>query len=134
MLYHALEKLILQFIYIFFVRPFFGGHKRNSSNAATREKKTNSLIVKFFILMKVQSLCNAYCQRLDYYYYFPIVRDLYNTLNIVDTPILVYIPIASCQFEQVLPNLSSFNQSTVSSSLRNSVKPTKSEKYSRNFV
>ena len=34
-----------------------------------------------------------------------------------------------CQFEQVLPNLSSFDQSTVSSSLRNLVKLKKSEKH-----
>ena len=33
-------------------------------------------------------------------------------LNIVDTSVLVFIPIVPCQFEQVLPNLSSFNQST----------------------
>ena len=38
----------------------YASQKKNSSNAATREKKTNSLIVKFFILMEVQSLVNAY--------------------------------------------------------------------------
>ena len=38
----------------------YDSQKKNSLNAATREKKTNSLIVKFFILMKVQSLVNAY--------------------------------------------------------------------------
>ena len=55
-------------------------------------------------------------------------------LNIVDSPILVFIPIVSGQFEQALPNLSSFNQSTVSSSLRKLVKPKKSERHSRGFV
>ena len=55
-------------------------------------------------------------------------------LNIVDSPILVFIPIVSGQFEQALPNLSSFNQSTVSSSLRKLVKPKKSEKHSRSFT
>ena len=55
-------------------------------------------------------------------------------LNIVDSPILVFIPIVSGQFEQALPNLSSFNQSTVSSSLRKLVKPKKSEKHSRSFA
>ena len=55
-------------------------------------------------------------------------------LNIVDSPILVFIPIVSGQFEQALPNLSSFNQSTVSSSLRKLVKPKKSERHSRSFI
>ena len=59
-------------------------------------------------------------------FFFSILRALQNTLNIVDSPILVFIPIAPCQFEKVLPNLSSFDQSTVSSSLRNLLKPTKS--------
>ena len=44
-------------------------------------------------------------------------------LNIVDSPILVFIPIVPGQFEQVLPNFSSFDQSNVSSSLRKLVKP-----------
>ena len=55
-------------------------------------------------------------------------------LNIVDSPTLVFIPIVSGQFEQVLPNLSSFDQSTISSSLRKLVKPKKSERHSRSFV
>ena len=33
-------------------------------------------------------------------------------LNIVDSSVLVFIPIVPSEFEQVLPNLSSFNQST----------------------
>ena len=33
-----------------------------------------------------------------------------SVLNIVDSPILVFIRIVPCQFEQVLPNLSSFDQ------------------------
>ena len=40
-------------------------------------------------------------------------------LNIVDSPILVFILIVPGQFEQVLPNLSSFDQPTASSSLKN---------------
>ena len=48
-------------------------------------------------------------------------------LNIVDSPILVFVPIASGQCEQALLNLSSFDQSTVSLSLRKLVKPKKSE-------
>ena len=55
-------------------------------------------------------------------------------LNIVDSPILVFILIAPGQFEQVQPNLSSFDQSTVSSSLRKLVKPRKSKRHSRSFV
>ena len=47
---------------------------------------------------------------------------------------LVFIPIVPCQYEQVLPNLSSFDQPTVSSSLRKLAKPKKSEKHSRSFV
>ena len=54
-------------------------------------------------------------------------------LNIVDSPISVFIPSVSGQFEQALPNLSSFDQSTVSSSLRKLVKPKKSERHSRNW-
>ena len=50
-------------------------------------------------------------------------------LNIVDSPTLVFIPIVSGQFEQALPNLSSFDQSTISSSLRKLVKPKKSETF-----
>ena len=57
-------------------------------------------------------------------------------LNIVDSPTLVFIPIESGQIysEQVLPNLSSFDQSTISSSLRKFFKPKKSERHSRSFV
>ena len=55
-------------------------------------------------------------------------------LNIVDSPTLVFMPIVSGQFEQALPNLSSFDQSTISSSLRKFFKPKKSERHSRSFV
>ena len=54
-------------------------------------------------------------------------------LNIVDSPTLVFIPIVTSQFEQVLPNLSSFDRSTISSSLRKLVKAKKSERHSRSF-
>ena len=54
-------------------------------------------------------------------------------LNIVDSPTSP-IPIVSGQYEQVLPNLSSFNQSTISSSLTKLVKPKKSERHSQSFV
>ena len=57
-----------------------------------------------------------------------------STLNIVDSPILVFIPIVPCQFEQVLLNLSSSDQSTVSSSLRNLAKPKKLEKHSQSVA
>ena len=69
-----------------------------------------------------------------YYYYYYIVRALQNTLINVGSLILVFILIAPYQFEQVLPNLSSFDQSIVSSSLRNLIKLKKSEKHSRSFV
>ena len=55
-------------------------------------------------------------------------------LNTVHSPILVFTPIMHCRFEQFLPNISSFDQSTVSSSLRKLVKPKKSDKHSRSFV
>ena len=55
-------------------------------------------------------------------------------LNIVDSPTLVFIPIVPCQFEQVLPNLRSFDQSIVSSSHRNLAKPKKVEKHLPSFV
>ena len=58
----------------------------------------------------------------------------YYSLNIVDSPTLVFILIVPGQFEQVLPNLSSFDQSTVSSSLRKLVKLKKSKRHSRSFV
>lgn len=48
---------------------------------------------------------------------------IYLALNIAESPILVFIMIVPCQFEQVLSNLCSFDQSTVSSSLRKLVKP-----------
>ena len=51
-------------------------------------------------------------------------------LNIVGSRTLVFIPIASGQFEQALPNLSSFDQSTISSSLKKFFKPKKSERHS----
>ena len=57
----------------------------------------------------------------------------FNSSDIVDSPILVFFPIVPCQFEQVLPNLSSFDQSIVSSSLRKLVKPKKLEKHSGSF-
>ena len=52
-------------------------------------------------------------------------------LNIVASPISVFIPSVSGQFEQALP---SFDQSTFSASLRKLVKPNKSERHSRSFV
>ena len=58
----------------------------------------------------------------------------FSALNIVDSLFLVFTPIAPCVFEQVLPNLSSFDQFNVSSSLRNLVKPKKSEKQLQSFV
>ena len=47
------------------------------------KRRQNSQIVKFFILMKVQRLVNAYYQRLDHYYnyYFSIVRASQNSKN-----------------------------------------------------
>ena len=55
-------------------------------------------------------------------------------LNIVDSSTLVFIPIVSGQFEQVLLNLSSFDQSTIFSRLRKLVIPKKSERHSQSFV
>ena len=52
-------------------------------------------------------------------------------LNIVDSPILVFILIAPCQYEQVLPNLSNFDHSFKPKKLSQTQK---SEKYSRSFV
>ena len=46
--------IILSFSTLFF------SHKRNLLNAATGEKKTKSLIIKFFILIKVQILVKIY--------------------------------------------------------------------------
>ena len=57
-----------------------------------------------------------------------------SALNIVNSPILVFIPIVPWQFEQVVPNLSSFDQSMVSSSLRNLAKSNKLEKHSRSII
>ena len=54
-------------------------------------------------------------------------------LNIVDSPILVFILIVPGQYEQVLPNLSSFDQPTASSSLKKLFKPKKSERNQRVF-
>ena len=54
-------------------------------------------------------------------------------LSIVDSPTLVFILIVSVQFEQALPNLSSFDQSTISSRLRKLVKPKKSERHLRSL-
>ena len=55
-------------------------------------------------------------------------------LNIVDSPTLVFSPIVSGQFQQTLPNFKSFDQSTISSSLRKLVKLKKSERHSRSLV
>ena len=68
--------------------------------------------------------------------YAQCVKHSVLALNIVDSPTLVFIPIESGQIysEQVLPNLSSFDQSTISSSLRKFFKPKKSERHSRSFV
>ena len=49
-------------------------------------------------------------------------------MNIVDYPILMIILVVSYQFEEILQNLSIIDQSIVSRSLRNFVKPKKSEK------
>ena len=81
-LYYTLKKLIISgSMYIFLSAIFFLLSEKKSPNAVTREK-ANSLIVKLFIVMKVQSLDNAYYQRLDYYYYyFHILRALQNSKN-----------------------------------------------------
>ena len=63
-----------------FCLSFFVSQKKNWSNAATREK-ANSLIARFFIFMKILSLVNTHYQRLDFYYYFSIVRALQNSKN-----------------------------------------------------
>ena len=77
-LHYTLEKLFFFVRIYIFLSALFLHNQKISSNAATIEKKANSLIVKFFILMKVQSLVNAYYQHLDCYYYFSIVRALQN--------------------------------------------------------
>ena len=41
-LYYTLEKLIFQFINIFFCLPFFVSQKKNWSNAATRDESSKS--------------------------------------------------------------------------------------------
>ena len=46
--------------------------------------------------------------------YAQCVKHSVLALNIVDSPTLVFIPIVPGQFEQVLPNLRSFDQSTIS--------------------
>ena len=55
-------------------------------------------------------------------------------LNIVGSPTLVFILIVSGQFEQALPNISSFDQCNIFSNLRKFFKPKKSERHSRSFV
>ena len=50
---YTLEKSIFQFVYTCFCLPFFVCQKGIASNAATREKKAISPIVKFFYLIKV---------------------------------------------------------------------------------
>ena len=53
-LYYTLEKLIFSArIYKSFCPPFSVSQKKNSPNAATREKKANSAIARFFIFIKV---------------------------------------------------------------------------------
>ena len=66
--------------------------------------------------------------------YAQCVKHSVLALNIVDSPTLVFIPIVSGQFEQVLLNLSSFDQSIIFSRLRKLVIPKKSERHSRSFV
>ena len=85
-------------------------------------------------MSNVSSLPYDYILQFWYAWAFPEVNIIVLALNIVDSPNLVFIPIVSGQFEQVLPNLISFDQSTVSSSLRKLVKPKKSEKHSRSFT
>ena len=85
-------------------------------------------------MSNVSSLPYDYILQFWYAWAFPEVNIIVLALNIVDSPNLVFIPIVSGQFEQVLPNLISFDQSTVSSSLRKLVKPKKSEKHSRSFA
>ena len=59
--YFIQEKIIFFCSYIYlFVRPFFVSPKKNSSNAATREKNANSLIARFFSFIKILSLVKAY--------------------------------------------------------------------------
>ena len=55
-------------------------------------------------------------------------------LNIVDSPTVVFILIVSGQFKQALPYSSSFDQYTISSSLRKLFKPKKLERHWRSFV
>ena len=60
-LYFILEKLFFSVrTYIFLFDLFLVSQKKNSSNAATREKKANSLITRFFFFIKTLSLVNAY--------------------------------------------------------------------------
>ena len=59
-LYFTLEKLIFSVrIYLYLSAFFFVSQKKNSSNAATREK-ANSQMARFFIFIKILSLVNAY--------------------------------------------------------------------------
>ena len=69
------------------------------------------------------------CSSFSWGQHYPVLA-----LNIVDCPNLVFIPIVSGQFQPALPNLSSFDQSTISSNLRKFFKPKKSERHSRSFV
>ena len=66
--------------------------------------------------------------------YAQCVKHSVLALNIVDSPTLVFIPIVCGQLEQALTNLSSFDQSTIFSSLRKLFKPKISERHSRSFV
>ena len=60
-LYFTLEKLFFSVrTYIFLFALFLVSQKKNSPNAATREKKANSLITRFFFFIKTLSLVNAY--------------------------------------------------------------------------
>ena len=86
------------------------------------------------VYVHVSSLPYDYILQFWYAWAFPEVNIIVLALNIVDSPNLLFIPIVSGQFEQVLPNVSSFDQSTVSSSLRKFVKPKKSEKHSQSSV
>ena len=53
-IYYTLEKLMFQLVYIFFCLPF------SCQSEEKFVKCTNSLMVKFFILMTVQGLVNPY--------------------------------------------------------------------------
>ena len=59
-LYYTLEKSIFSVRICIFLSTLFVSQKKNSSNVATREKKANSLVARFFIFMKIVSLVNTY--------------------------------------------------------------------------